>query len=114
MPTPQFGSTDQSMPADPELGAAALRPDENVRDGSKTEVSARRLDVCFASMSGHRQAVRACPKRAKSRHRSHYALTSPTRSKLQDVHPVDQREQLVVRLSHHFLRRARTRSQLGG
>ena len=32
--------------------------------GSKTEVAALRRDVCFAPVSGHRQAVSACPKRA--------------------------------------------------
>ncbi len=30
--------------------------------GSKTEVAALRQDVCFAPVSGHRQAVSACPK----------------------------------------------------
>jgi hypothetical protein len=38
-----------------------------VRSGAKTKVSARRLDICFASMSGHRQAARACPKLANRR-----------------------------------------------
>jgi hypothetical protein len=32
--------------------------------GSKTEVAALRRDVCFAPVSGHRQAVSACPKSA--------------------------------------------------
>jgi hypothetical protein len=36
----------------------------NDRFGSKTEVAALRRDVCFAPVSGHRQAVSACPKRA--------------------------------------------------
>jgi hypothetical protein len=34
--------------------------------GPKTKVSARPLDVCFAPMSGHRQAAPACPKSADS------------------------------------------------
>src|ERR1035437_1280118 len=34
-------------------------------DSSKPEVPARRVDVCFAPMSGHRQAAPACPFRAK-------------------------------------------------
>ena len=37
------------------------------RSGSKTEVAALRRDVCFAPVSGHRQAVSACPKSAKKR-----------------------------------------------
>ena len=35
----------------------------DVRVGSKTEVAALRRDVCFAPVSGHRQAVSACPKK---------------------------------------------------
>jgi hypothetical protein len=35
-----------------------------VRYGSKTEVAALRRDVCFTPVSGHRQAVSACPKSA--------------------------------------------------
>jgi hypothetical protein len=34
------------------------------RNGSKPEVAALRRDVCFAPVSGHRQAVSACPKSA--------------------------------------------------
>jgi hypothetical protein len=34
--------------------------------GSKTEVAALRRDVCFAPVSGHRQAVSACPKSANT------------------------------------------------
>jgi hypothetical protein len=34
----------------------------------KTEVAALRRDVCFAPVSGHRQAISACPKSAKLRH----------------------------------------------
>jgi hypothetical protein len=37
---------------------------------SKTEVAALRRDVCFAPVSGHRQAVSACPKSAKGLNRS--------------------------------------------
>jgi hypothetical protein len=37
--------------------------------GSKTEVAALRRDVCFAPVSGHRQAVSACPKSANTRTR---------------------------------------------
>jgi hypothetical protein len=33
----------------------------DVRVGSKTEVAVLRQDVCFCPMSGHRQAVSACP-----------------------------------------------------
>ena len=33
----------------------------DIRVESKTEVAALRRDVCFASVSGHRQAVSACP-----------------------------------------------------
>ncbi len=44
--------------------------------GSKTEVAALRQDVCFAPVSGHRQAVSACPKSANRRHRT--SLTSAT------------------------------------
>jgi hypothetical protein len=40
------------------------------RLGSKTEVAALRRDVCFAHVSGHRQAVSACPKSAKGLNRS--------------------------------------------
>src|SRR5258707_1397180 len=32
--------------------------------GQKPEVAALRRDVCFAPVSGHRQAVSACPKSA--------------------------------------------------
>src|SRR5258706_2949245 len=40
----------------------ALTKVRHVRLGSKTEVAALRRDVCFAPVSGHRQAVSACPK----------------------------------------------------
>jgi hypothetical protein len=33
--------------------------------GSKTEVAALRRDVCFARVSGHRQAVSGCPKKCR-------------------------------------------------
>src|SRR5467141_901388 len=36
----------------------------DVSDGSKSEVTASRRDVCFCPVSGHRQAVSACPKSA--------------------------------------------------
>jgi hypothetical protein len=38
----------------------------NDRYGSKTEVAALHRDVCFAPVSGHRQAVSVCPKSAIS------------------------------------------------
>jgi hypothetical protein len=37
-----------------------------VRDGSKSEVAALERHVCFNLMSRHRQAVPACPFRAKN------------------------------------------------
>ena len=37
---------------------------EDVCLGSKPEVPALRRDVCFTPVSGHRQAVSACPKSA--------------------------------------------------
>ena len=33
-------------------------------NGSRTEVATLRRDVCFCPVSGHRQAVSACPKSA--------------------------------------------------
>jgi hypothetical protein len=41
-----------------------LTPAPNGRFGSKSEVTALRRDVCFCPVSGHRQAVSACPKSA--------------------------------------------------
>lgn len=44
-----------------------LRRDRaNVADGSETEIAVLRRDVCFAPVSGHRQAVSACPKSASN------------------------------------------------
>jgi hypothetical protein len=34
--------------------------------GSDSDLTALRRDVCFASVSGHRQAVSPCPKSANS------------------------------------------------
>src|SRR5258705_4930640 len=41
-----------------------LTPAPNGRFGSKSEVTALRRDVCFCPVSGHRQAVSACPESA--------------------------------------------------
>src|ERR1700730_18583745 len=51
----------------PSLSHSACNARPVHTNGSKTEVAALRRDVCFAPVSGHRQAVSACPKSANSR-----------------------------------------------
>jgi hypothetical protein len=46
------------------VGLLVIKPMSQM--GPKTEVAALRRDVCFAPVSGHRQAISACPKSANN------------------------------------------------
>src|SRR5258706_7937864 len=58
-PGPRIGVNDSIL-----LGYTEGTRATHVRSGSKPEVAALRRGVCFAPVSGHRQAVSACSKRA--------------------------------------------------